>query len=195
MFRDEQEKATAILCALYDLPANNTYIVEEICSINASLHLNKDASFAEAFKYGPLKNGARTAIAVSCQILSQITGINIITYYAATTYGNEIGMSLFISRVVTACNGTQYFIASMFSPYLIKHINRRPLLLFASAGLATSMVVLAIMNRIGGKGPGIVAAGFLFVFNTFLGIAWAQLSWIIPAEIVSLSTRAPVDAL
>lgn len=195
MLRDEQEEANAVLCALYELPPTDTYIVDEMHSINTSLHLNKNKGFAEAFSNGPLKSGVRTGIALSIQILSQITGINIITYYAATIYENEIGLSPFLSRILAACNGTQYFIASMFSPVLIKHFNRRPLLMFASAGMAGSMAVLAIMNSIGGKGPGIVAAVFLFVFNTFFGIAWAQISWILPAEIVPLSTRGPVNAL
>jgi sugar porter (SP) family MFS transporter len=195
MLRNKHEEANATLCTLYDLPHDDTYIVEEMNSIKASLLLAKNVSFFEAFKNGPLRNGTRTAIALSIQILSQLTGINIITYYAATIYENEIGLSPFLSRILAACNGTQYFIASMFSPLLIKHFNRRSLLMFASAGLATSMAILAVMNAIGGKGPGIVAAIFLFVFNTFFGIAWAQISWIYPAEIVPLATRAPINAL
>ncbi|KAL8884854.1 MAG: hypothetical protein Q9215_007184 [Flavoplaca cf. flavocitrina] len=34
------------------------------------------------------------------------------------------------------------------------------------------MAMLAIMDSIGGKGPGIVAALFLFLFNTFFAIGW-----------------------
>ena len=34
------------------------------------------------------------------------------------------------------------------------------------------MIMLTIMTKVGGKGPGIVAALFLFIFNTFFAIGW-----------------------
>lgn len=51
------------------------------------------------------------------------------------------------------------------------------------------------MTRIGGKGPGIVAALFLFLFNTFFAIGWLGMTWLYPAEIVPLRIRAPANAL
>lgn len=33
------------------------------------------------------------------------------------------------------------------------------------------------MDSIGGKGPGIVAALFLFLFNTFFAIGWLGMTW------------------
>lgn len=57
------------------------------------------------------------------------------------------------------------------------------------------MVILAIVNAIGGKGPGVVAALFLFIFNTFFAIGWLGMTWLYPAEIVPLRIRAPANAL
>ena len=54
---------------------------------------------------------------------------------------------------------------------------------------------LAVMTKIGGKGPGIVAALFLFLFNTFFAIGWLGMTWLYPAEIVPLRIRAPANAL
>ncbi|KAL8794110.1 MAG: hypothetical protein Q9195_003295 [Heterodermia aff. obscurata] len=51
------------------------------------------------------------------------------------------------------------------------------------------------MTSIGGKGPGIVAALFLFLFNTFFAIGWLGMTWLYPAEIVPLRIRAPANAL
>ena len=51
------------------------------------------------------------------------------------------------------------------------------------------------MTKIGGKGPGIVAALFLFLFNTFFAIGWLGMTWLYPAEIVPLRIRAPANAL
>lgn len=87
-------------------------------------------------------------------------------------------------------------------------------MLFGAAGMAFSMAVLAIMVSISedmngseyfwlsamqdkytGKGTGIVAALFLFIFNTFFAIGWLGMTWLYPAEIVPLRIRAPANAL
>lgn len=95
-----------------------------------------------------------------------------VTYYAATIYENEIGLSPFVSRILAACNGTEYFLASWIAVFIIEKVGRRKLMLFGAAGMSGSMVILAVMTKIGGTGPGIVAAAFLFIFNTFFAIGW-----------------------
>jgi MFS family permease len=110
------------------------------------------------------------------------SGINLITYYAATIYQNEIGLSPFMSRILAACNGTEYFLASWITVFMIETIGRRKLMLFGAAGQLASMVILAVMTKIGGTTPGIVAAAFLFIFNTFFAVGW-------PGYDVALSCR------
>lgn len=195
MLKDRTDEAAETMSVIYDLPLDDNFITEELFAIRATLQLGESTGFRKMFQASPLKTRTRAILAVSIQVISQLTGINIITYYAATIYQNEIGLSPFISRVLAACNGTQYFIASIFSIPLVRYMNRRPLLLMATTGLGMSMIVLAILNSIGGKGPGIAAATFLFIYNTFFGIAWAQISWIYPAEITPLSIRAQANAL
>lgn len=51
-------------------------------------------------------------LGVFSQMIQQITGINLITYYAATVYETSIGLSPFNSKILAACNGTEYFAAS-----------------------------------------------------------------------------------
>lgn len=195
MLRDRQEEATKVVCALYGLATDDALVIDEIVAMSTSLQLSKGAGAREIFANGPLTNATRTALSLTVQILSQLTGINIITYYAAFIYEREIGLTPFLSRILAACNGTQYFVASIFSIPLVRSFGRRPLLMMASSGLCLSMVALAICINIGGQQAGIAAAVFLFVFNTFFGIAWAQISWIYPAEVTPLAIRGPVNAL
>ena len=121
-----------------------------------------------------------------------------ITYYAANIYETEIGLSGFLSRILAACNGTEYFIASWIAVFTIEKFGRRQLMLFGAAGQSLSMAVLAITTAPGvpgGSGKGIGAAVFLFVFNTFFAIGWLGMTWLYPAEIVPLRIRAPANAL
>ena len=52
-----------------------------------------------------------------------------------------------------------------------------------------------IQDYLGGKGPGIVGALFLFIFNSFFAVGWLGMTWLYPAEIVPLRIRAPANAL
>lgn len=61
--------------------------------------------------------------------------------------------------------------------------------------MAVSMAILAAMTSIGGPKCGIVAATFLFVFNTFFALGWLSIPWLYPAELVPLEIRAQANAL
>ncbi|KAJ9626720.1 hypothetical protein H2204_009990 [Knufia peltigerae] len=193
--KDRVEEAAQVISALYDLPEQDPVVADQLQAIRAVHSVDAKGSLNNMFIQGSLKNRTRMILGVSIQILSQLTGINIITYYAAVIYQNEIGLSPGVSRLLAAGNGTQYFLASLFSIPFVKYFGRRKVLMTVSSGQAFAMVILAIMNSIGGRGPGIVAAAFLFVFNTFFGIGYAQVSWLYPAEITPLRIRAPANAL
>jgi sugar porter (SP) family MFS transporter len=193
--QDRIEEAAAVISALYDLSEDDPLVADQLQAIRAIREVGTKAGILEMFTQGALKNRTRTLLGVWLQILTQLSGINIITYYAATIYQNEIGLTPFVSRLLAAGNGTQYFVASLFSVPIIKYCNRRPVLIMVASGLSMSMTVLAILNSIGGRGPGIGAAAFLFVFNSFFAFGYAGLSWLYPAEVTPLSVRTEANAL
>jgi len=58
-----------------------------------------------------------------------------------------------------------------------------------------SMAVLAGATSHTSTTTGIVAAVFLFVFNSFFAVGWLGMTWLYPAEITPLSIRAPANAI
>lgn len=42
-----------------------------------------------------------------CANALKISGINLVTYYAATIFENSLGMSPFMARLLSALNGTE----------------------------------------------------------------------------------------
>ena len=128
---------------------------------------------------------------------------------AGTIFEVNIGMSPLIARIVAACNGTEYFLASFIAVYTIESFGRRKLMLFGAVGMSLSMVVLAAtlnpsaLGKVGGsvngevtnQAPAYVAAVFLFVFNTFFAIGWLGMTWLYPAEITPLSIRAAANGV
>lgn len=186
ILKGKEEEAMNVLTALHDLPADDPFILTEFTAIKDTVLEMKKSSFRDLFTMTEDRHLHRVVLAYVNQMFQQISGINLITYYAATIYENSIGLSPLVSRILAACNGTEYFLASWIPVFIIEKAGRRPLMLFGAAGMSISMIVLAITTSYEGQsGPGIAAATFLFVFNTFFAWGWLGMTWLYPAEIVS----------
>lgn len=84
------------------------------------------------------------------------------TYYAATIFENSIGLSPFLSRLLSACNGTEYWMASWIAIFTVEKFGRRPLMIFGAAGMSMSMAVLAgTTSSIGSASMGLAAVSNL----------------------------------
>ncbi|KAK4569795.1 hypothetical protein LTR86_002764 [Recurvomyces mirabilis] len=188
-------EALQVLAALSDLPEEDQSVQDEFRAVKDTVFEMAKGSFADVFKTNRNRNLHRTILAYVNQMFQQISGINIITYYAATIFENNIGLSPFLSRLLAALNGTEYFFASFIAIFTIERFGRRKLMLFGAAGQALSMAVLAGTTSVKGSSSGIGAAVFLFVFNSFFAVGWLGMTWLYPAEIVSLDIRAPANAI
>lgn len=195
IFKGREDEAADVLTALLDTDREDPLVENEFVAIKDTVLEAQNTSWRDLFTMDENRHFHRVVLAYVNQMFQQISGINLITYYAATIYENSIGLSGFLSRILAACNGTEYFLASWVPVFIIEKAGRRPLMLFGAAGMSISMVILAVSTSIGGTKPGIVAAVFLFVFNTFFAFGWLGMTWLYPAEIVPLRIRAPANAL
>ncbi|KAI1084192.1 general substrate transporter [Whalleya microplaca] len=195
ILKDREDEAREVLSALLDVPIDSREVANEFIAIKDTVLEMSKGSFADLFTMDKERNFHRTSLAVVNQMFQQISGINLITYYAPVIYGG-LGMSDFMARLLAAINGTEYFIASWPAVFLVERVGRRKLMLFGAAGQAATMAILAGTNSQKDNSQAQVAAiVFLFVFNTFFAIGWLGMTWLYPAEITSLRIRAPANAL
>jgi MFS family permease len=134
----------------------------------------------ELFQNGPSQNLRRTMLGIVSQFFQQMTGCNVVIYYATLLFEDSLGFGPDMSRLLAACSGTEYFLASLLAIPMIEKAGRRKLMLIGSFGMMTSMIMMAGMsstanyNEFGapvlGTAYGIVATVFLFVFNSFFGL-------------------------
>ncbi|KAK5116779.1 hypothetical protein LTR62_007453 [Meristemomyces frigidus] len=188
-------EALNVLAALSDLPEDDPAIQDEFKAVKDTVFEMAKGSIGDCFKTNRNRNLHRTILGYVNQMFQQISGINIITYYAATIFENNIGLSPFLSRLLAALNGTEYFLASFIAIFTIEKFGRRKLMLFGAAGQAMSMAVLAGTTSVKGTSTGIAAAVFLFVFNSFFAVGWLGMTWLVPAEVTPLDIRAPANAI
>ncbi|EGV62814.1 hypothetical protein PSN45_000912 [Yamadazyma tenuis] len=200
-------EARKVFSALEGVPANSAIVNDEINEIEESIRMEKSTgadkfSFRRLFKQGPKRHFHRLCLAGWAQLIQQICGINLITYYAGTIFEQYIGLNALDSRILAACNGLEYFLAGLIPILFIEKWGRRPLLIAGSIGQCVCMVVLTVASyysddKWGGRrnGAPIVAAVFLFGFNTFFALAFLSEMWLLPPELTSLETRAPSAAI
>lgn len=203
MGKSRVDEARQVFAALYDVEPSHAMVQQQLDEIQLSLALEEraggDKFSAKALLHqGKLRNFQRVNLAGWSQVMQQICGINLITYYAGTIYESYIGLEPLQARVLAACNGTEYFLASLIPIFIIESVGRRKLFLFGTAGQCLTMLFLFVameMAEQGHKGGSYGAAFLLFVFNTFFGVSLLSLTWLYPPEISSLEVRAPTTAI
>ncbi|KAB8079739.1 general substrate transporter [Aspergillus leporis] len=199
VMQGREDEALEILECLNEKPRDDPYIQNELKAIKATVLEMSKGSYKSLFDMSEYREFHRVALAYINQMFQQISGINLITYYAPVLY-KEIGLGKGNQpKLLAACNGTEYLMAAFIPIFIIEKVGRRPLMLFGAAGMALSMAVLAGTNyrltALNDSQAGIGQAVFLFVFNTFFAIGWLGMTWLYPAEIVPLRIRAPTNAL
>ncbi|KAL4914315.1 general substrate transporter [Aspergillus aurantiobrunneus] len=199
VMQGRDEEAIEILELLNEKPREDPFIQNELMSIKETVLEMSKGSYRSLFDMSEYREFHRVALAYINQMFQQISGINLITYYAPDLY-RGIGLGgPSTAKLMAACNGTEYLMAAFIPIYIIEKVGRRPLMLFGAAGMSLSMAVLAGTNyrltHLGDTQAGIGQAVFLFVFNTFFAIGWLGMTWLYPAEIVPLRIRAPTNAL
>jgi len=82
------------------------------------------------------------------------------------------------SRIIAACNATEYLLASFVAIFLIDTVGRRKLMFFGSVGQTGTMILLAILGSINNPAARIISAVLLFVFNSFFAVGWLGMTWL-----------------
>lgn len=128
--KGHKDQATKVLAAV-DNTTEDDVAVQTIVrqleeSIVASEQLMGDFSYKELLTNGPEQNFYRTTIAFTAQAFQQLSGINLITYYATTVF-KSIQPDDNTARLLSAGNGTEYFAASIVALFMIDTLGRRNL--------------------------------------------------------------------
>ncbi|KAK0242845.1 general substrate transporter [Armillaria nabsnona] len=193
-------EALAVISALEDKPINDPEVRQTFKAINEAVEIEEGntpsgkVELKEILTGGRGQNFRRVVLGVVVQAFQQLTGINLITYYATILF-ERLGLSDVKSRILAACNGTEYFFIALLPLVLIDRIGRRKLMLFGAIGQCITMVLLAVLGEVDNSPAQVISAVLLFVFNSFFALGWLGMTWLYPAEIVGLRMRGPANAL
>ncbi|KAI9753060.1 MAG: hypothetical protein M4579_005359 [Chaenotheca gracillima] len=189
--------AKDIIGRLYEKPADDPEVtkdVEEMKAINRLTSANK-LTIKEFCSNGPEMNLWRAGVAWLAQMAQQVSGINLVTYYATTVFQSSLGFDDALSRFLTAWNGTEYFIAAVVALFVVDRLGRRRLMIWGAAGMAGCLLIIGVCLSTGIKGAAYAATVFIFAFNSFFALGWLGTTWLYPAEVTPIRIRAEANGL
>jgi len=192
------EEGTYNLQMLRGLSKDDPALIAERDSIIASFEAQKGEapfSYKELIKGGKTQTFRRIMLGVFMQAAQQLSGINMVSTYANQVLGTTFNLDARMSHLIAAAGGTEYAICSLCSVFLIEGFGRRKTFMWTAAGMAGCFIVIPILLASGGRNQQLAAAGVLFLFNTFFGVAWVAGPYLYSAEIAPLRCRAQANAI
>ncbi|OJI80931.1 hypothetical protein ASPTUDRAFT_77731 [Aspergillus tubingensis CBS 134.48] len=170
-------------------------VTEITTAIAEEREATQEGSFKLVFTNGHQKFFYRTLLGMGGQMMQQLSGVNLITYYNTVIFEDSVGMSHNLALLMAGFNGVAYFASTFVPIWAIDRLGRRKLMLFAAAGQCACMAILAGTVYDGSHASGIVATVMLFLFNFFFGVGLLAIPWLLPAEYAPLSIRSQAAAL
>jgi hypothetical protein len=82
--KGRDQEARQVFAALADVDIDDSAVVLQVEEIRATLPLVESGAVKDIFSQGKEKHFHRACLGFWAQVMQQITGINLITYYAAT---------------------------------------------------------------------------------------------------------------
>lgn len=173
----QHDKALSILSRIGGKQHGDT----ELAEIKASISHEKE-SLSQLFAPGMRMV---LVIGILLAVFQQITGINVVLYYAPEIFksmGGETNAALFQTILVGAVNLTFTVIAI----WTVDKLGRKPLLLIGSAGMGISMFAIGLAAYLQNTGMWVLffILSYIACFALSLGpVVWVYLSEIFPTKI------------
>ncbi|KAJ9649369.1 hypothetical protein H2199_000144 [Coniosporium tulheliwenetii] len=158
ILKGREDEALNALAALNDLPRNDPEVFSEFIAIKDAVLQMAAASPSGLFKMNEYRDAHRTVLAYCIQIFQQATGINLIVQYIALILLQQTRYSGWVARLLAACNGTEFFLASFIAVVGIDRFwGRRSLMMFGASGMCISMIIITVLRYLDNRGENIAA--------------------------------------
>lgn len=131
----------------------------------------------------------RVLTAMSAQMLAQLNGINVISYYAPLVF-EQAGWVGRDAILMAGINGIVYVLATVPPWFLVERLGRRRMLMSGGVIMAAALAMTAGTLRAGGAHSAALVVLYVVIYNAFFGYSWGPIPWLYPPEILPLSVRS-----
>ncbi|KAJ1642815.1 hypothetical protein J3B02_000517 [Coemansia erecta] len=200
---EEAHKVLARLRANGDF--NSLEVMEELEDIKDAVRVERETavrSYKELFRF-PIRR--RVILGVVIQALQQLTGINVVMYYASTIF-RQSGLSKDGSSLLAqGINGVVNMLATIPAILWIDRWGRRKTVIFGSLGCGLTYFIKAVataatqnktidkdgnINLNLSKASSYVSIVMMYLFVISFAMSWGPIGWIYPSEIFPMHIRS-----
>ncbi|GAA5798683.1 hypothetical protein HPULCUR_004088 [Helicostylum pulchrum] len=156
------------------------------------------SSYKDLFTKGKFNNRKRVLLGMLSQMIQQLGGINVTTYYL-TDVMLQAGMDYPTAMLMAGIDSIVYFVGALVPIFIVERVGRRKIMLW---GLLFQAITLACVGGcqkantdFGTAAAGNGAVAFTMLYNFMFGASWLGMAWLYPAEIFSTALRAKGNSL
>ncbi|OBZ84718.1 Sugar transporter STL1 [Choanephora cucurbitarum] len=199
---DRDDDAKEVLARLWSNgDVTHVRCVSEYEEIKQSIEAERRegvSSYRVLFSKGKFNNRKRVLIAMLSQIIQQLGGINVTTYYL-TDVMIQAGMTYSMAMLMAGIDAIVYFIGACLPIFIVERVGRRKIMLWGLAAQAVTLVWIGGAQKANTDNPSPSAANAAvagtILYNFVFGCSWLGMSWLYPAEIFSTGLRAKGNSL
>ncbi|RDW76938.1 hypothetical protein BP6252_04991 [Coleophoma cylindrospora] len=193
-----QAEALDVLSRLMSCPVDDPQVLRIEEEMKEALNIEKETT---SFKWmeiihdkSDLKNTRRLVLCFMIQLMQQFTGINVIAFYGKSTcvtivLESNLGYSRSSSSFIAGFIQIAFWFGTFPPMIMVDKYGRRPVLLWGSVALTTTMVIFTIGLAINTTASNQLALAMLFCYEISFGMSWDSLPWLIAPEITPLHLR------
>ena len=194
--KDRFNEAREIMAILDDCPEDSEKVAADMEEVRISLRIAGTGSMWDLFKMGDSRILHRTLLAATGQMFQQMSGINLITFYATTIFQQDLGLDATKSRVLAAAMEICQVVGGIVAFFTIDRFGRRKLMFVSATGMSICMAILAGTTSQPNNNRALVGAVvFLYGFNLMFPIGFLGLTFLYATEVAPLHLRAAISGI
>ncbi|PCD43178.1 hypothetical protein AU210_002280 [Fusarium oxysporum f. sp. radicis-cucumerinum] len=200
----KRQEAIEVLSAVYDKPIDHPDILREVESIEAALSMEAEAegstSWASTFRKDKVSTRYRVFLAWFVQFMNQAGGINLVVYYILTVLTANVGLEHRLAQIIAGCIQLMFPIGSLLPTLALDKMGRRSTMMWGSAGLSFSMMMVAALlsqadDTSRGRAFAAGSVAFFFTYMLVFGASMNCVPWVYVPEILPLHARTKGTAI
>ncbi|KAI9815140.1 MAG: hypothetical protein M1827_002983 [Pycnora praestabilis] len=149
----------------------------------------------EIFKNGPLKIRRRFLLAIGLQAMQQLSGINVLVYYAPHTLTTDVGLDYETSLQVGAGLADTYWVFSFIPMFFLDRMGRRWPLIWGAAACGICFLLAGVLQKDITPIRAKVSLIWFFAYEAIFAVGWLPIPWLYAPEIMPLRHRTQCAAL
>ncbi|CAK3903564.1 Sugar transporter STL1 [Lecanosticta acicola] len=194
--KDSNAEARRVLSKLEDESEGSEVVAARLQIIHNSIELGSQGHSSNPFAKTPNRYLNRTLIAIGVNILAQMSGVNVITFYSNTILKNRLGYSAVLSRIISSCLQTWQFLMATSAIFLIDRFGRRKLLITGAFFMCIANAALAgLQSDTTNETANGVSLLFYFMALAAFPIGLFLIPFMYASEIAPLRIRSQVTAM